>query len=315
MAMQQATSQSCILPIAGGKGGVGKSFVTASLGAFLAKLHQSVILVDLDLGAANLHTLLGLPPPKKGLHNYIDKSVSDLAAVAIPTTIPNLQLISSCHCTMEVANLHHQQKIKIINAVRRLAADYVLLDLGAGTHFNTLDFFLCDNQGIVTMTPEPTSIENTIRFIRSVTIRKLKQLIKQHEFHAIVRESVEQAQTGALNSPDIIERIIRYDPDKRSLMEQHLATFTFHLVVNQFRKTNDAQIGDKLRLVCGRHFYSGFDALGTIHYDDRVHDSILSRTLYVHKYPYTTAAVDLRNIAGEIINRMPSSPQAAEAAG
>jgi len=313
--MPQTPPSSTILPVAGGKGGVGKSFVAASLGAFLAKLHQSVILVDLDLGAANLHTLLGLPPPKTGLQQFIQKSASNLSEVAIPTAIPNLRLISSSLCTTEVANLHHQQKVKIINAIRRLEADYVLLDLGAGTHFNTLDFFLSDNQGTVVMTPEPTAIENTIRFIRSVTIRMLKQLIKQHEFHAIVRESVDMAQNGALNSPDIIERILRYDPGKKDLMQQHLSSFTFHLVINQFRKTNDARIGDKLKMVCGRHFYSGFDALGIVNYDDRVHDSILSRTLYVHKYPYTTAAVDLRNIAGEIINRTAHAQEPAKAAG
>ncbi|MFH1985609.1 MAG: P-loop NTPase [Pseudomonadota bacterium] len=308
-----ASSSPCIFPIAGGKGGVGKSFVSASLGAFLAKLHQSVILVDLDLGAANLHTLLGLSPPVKGLHQFLNKSVLDLASVAVPTAIPNLQLISSCQCSMEVANLYHQQKIKIINAIRRLKADYVLLDLGAGTHFNTLDFFLSGEQGIVVMTPEPTAIENTIRFIRSVTIRKLKQLIKQHEFHVIVRDAVDQAQKGALNSPDVIERILRYDPDKKDLMLRCLGEFTFQLTINQFRKTNDARIGEKLRMVCSRHFYSRFDCLGLINYDDRVHDSILSRTLYVHKYPYTTAAVDLRNIAGELITRAINTPLSAEA--
>lgn len=310
----QTASSTRIYPVAGGKGGVGKSFVSASLGAFLAKLHQSVIVVDLDLGASNLHTLLGLPPPVNGLHQFLQKSVPDLASTAVSTAIPGLRLISSCQCNMEVASLYHQQKIKIINAIRRLEADYVLLDLGAGTHFNTLDFFLSGNQGIVVMTPEPTAIENTIRFIRSATIRKLKQLIKQHEFTAIVHEAVDQAQKGALNSPDIIERILRYDPDKENLMQRHLSAFSFHLVINQFRKTNDARIGDKLQMVCSRHFYSPFDHLGIINYDDRVHDSILSRTLYVHKYPYTAAAVDLRNIAGELINRTVSNHQPVKAA-
>lgn len=304
---------SSIYPIAGGKGGVGKSFVSASLGAFLAKLHQSVILVDLDLGASNLHTLLGLAPPRRGLHQFLQKTVSDLAETTVPTPIPNLQLISSCQCSMEVANLYHAQKIKIINALTRLEADYVLVDLGAGTHFNTLDFFLCSPRGVVVMTPEPTSVENTIRFIRAATIRKLKQLIKQHEFHAIVREAVDNAQKGTLNSPDIIESILRYDPEKKALMAEHLKSFTFHLVINQFRKTNDAQIGDKLQMVCSRHFYSRFDCLGIVNYDDRVHDSILSRTLYVHKYPYTSAAVDLRNIAGELINRTVNTQISAKA--
>jgi flagellar biosynthesis protein FlhG len=298
------TTTATILPVAGGKGGAGKSFITASLGAFLAKQQKSVILIDLDLGAANLHTLLGLKPPARGLHELLRKKITDLHDVMVPTVIPNLHLISSCQCSMEVANLYHQQKLKIISSVQRLEADYVLLDLGAGTNFNTLDFFLAGRQGVLVLTPEPTSIENTIRFIRSVYIRRLKQLVKKHKFHAIVGESVDLAQRGIINSPDVIEAALQYDPDKKAMLKEELAGLEFRMILNQFRKVNDAGLGEKLQTVFNRHFYSHFDYVGMINYDDRVHDSISAKNLYVHKYPYTMAAVDLRNIANDLLTRM-----------
>ena len=52
----------------------------------------------------------------------------------------HLFLISSSTCSMEIANLFYAQKIKLINAIKKLPFDYVLIDLGAGTNFNTLDF-------------------------------------------------------------------------------------------------------------------------------------------------------------------------------
>ena len=56
--------EKCIHPIAGGKGGTGKSFLAASLGTILAKQGKKILLVDLDLGASNLHTFLGLRKPR-----------------------------------------------------------------------------------------------------------------------------------------------------------------------------------------------------------------------------------------------------------
>ena len=290
-----------IIPIGGGKGGAGKSFVTAGLGALLAKQRKKVLLVDLDLGASNLHTMVGLQPPDKGLHSFMDKSTAALEHTAVPTLIPNLFLISSARCSMEIANLYYQQKLRIIKAIHKLPYDFVFLDLGAGTNFNTLDFFLVSHTGIMVFTPEPTSIENTIRFIRTAYLRMLKALIKKHAFHSTVKESVELAYRGELNTPDIIDRILQYDPEKETLLRRSLARFRFNMILNQFRKTNDTTIGQKLKIVCNRHFYSVFEFLGNIGYDDRVHESVNLKNMFVNKYPYTETATDLKSITRELM--------------
>ena len=84
-----------IYPIGGGKGGVGKSFVVASLGALLARNGRTVALIDLDLGASNLHTFLGMPAPKDGLNRFLNKHAQTLDSTAVPTPVTNLFLISS----------------------------------------------------------------------------------------------------------------------------------------------------------------------------------------------------------------------------
>ena len=290
-----------IIPIGGGKGGAGKSFVTACLGALLAKQRKKVVLLDLDLGASNLHTLVGLQPPDKGLHDFMDKSATVLEHTAVPTLIPNLFLISSARCSMEIANLYYQQKLRIIKAIHKLPYDFVFLDLGAGTNFNTLDFFLVSHTGIMVFTPEPTSIENTIRFIRTAYLRMLKALIKKHAFHSTVKESVDLAFRGELNTPDIIDRILQYDPEKETLLRRSMARFRFNMILNQFRKTNDTTIGQKLKIVCNRHFYSVFEFLGNIGYDDRVHESVNLKNMFVNKYPYTETATDLKSITRELM--------------
>jgi flagellar biosynthesis protein FlhG len=290
-----------IFSIGGGKGGAGKSFVATSLGVFLARQRKRVVLVDLDLGASNLHTLVGVKPEGPGLHTFLSKSIPDLAKTAVPTPVPNLYLIGSAACSMEIANLYHQQKLKIIRAIRQLPFDIILLDLGAGTHFNTLDFFLSGREGVLVFTPEPTSVENSIRFIRAAYLRRLKQIVKADAFHDSVHEAMEMADAGLLNSPDVIERVLRHNPEKEGLMRKRLAGFTFRLVVNQHRKTNDPRLGGNLENVCSRHFYSRFRFMGCVSHDERVHDSVAARSLYVEKYPYTATATELKNIAHALL--------------
>jgi flagellar biosynthesis protein FlhG len=287
-----------IYPIGGGKGGVGKSFISASLGALIASSGRKVALIDLDLGASNLHTFLGMPAPDGGLDRFIDKTSQQLESVVVSTDIRHLDFISSCHCSMEIANLYHAQKIKLINSIKTLPYDYIFMDLGAGTNFNTLDFFLTAGKGIIVCTPEPTSIENAFRFIKAVYLRRLKQLIKQHPFDPLVKSKVLDKGSSTLSAQSIIDTVLKYDPEKESFLKERISRFQFKMILNQFRKNADPTLGDKIKIVCNRHFYSPFEILGRVQFDERVIDSIYARTLYVQEYPDTVTSMGLKQIAG-----------------
>jgi flagellar biosynthesis protein FlhG len=298
--MQPQISQ--IYPIGGGKGGVGKSFITANLGALLAKSGKKVVLIDLDLGGSNLHTLLGVNHQKGGLNRFLNKEVKHLENTAVPTFIENLFFIGSSLCSMEIANLLHAHKLKIINAIQKLSFDYILLDLGTGTNFNTLDFFLTSKQGIFICTPEPTAIENSFRFIKAVYLRKLKQIIKRHSFNSASKKAIMPSNYQGVISPDIIEIVLTYDPDREKSLRNHLSEFNFKFILNQFRKNLDPSMGDKIEDLCNRHFYSNFQFLGTVSSDVRIHDSVFSKKIFIHRYPYTPPAMDMKKIAEKIIN-------------
>ena len=297
-----------IYPIGGGKGGVGKSFIAASLGALIAKQGHNVVVIDLDLGASNLHTLLGMKSPKRGLNRYLDKTVRGLEGEAVPTIIPNLFFISSQHCSMEIANLLHAHKLKIISAIQKLPFDYILLDLGTGTNFNTLDFFLTSKEGFLIGTPEPTSIENFFRFINAVYFRILKQTLKRTEFHSAVKDTVTERSSETTGTHDILKIVSKYHPDKVTHLKNKLSEFKFKLILNQFRKNMDSTLGNKIETVCNRHFHSNFQFVGTIRYDGQIHDAVFSKTLYVQKYPHTQSSSDLKKVAEKITrNRKPTS--------
>src|SRR3712207_4022191 len=82
-------------------------------------------------------------------------------------------MISGAQDAIGVANIDATQKLGLLQRLTELDADYVVLDLGAGTSLHTIDFFLFADIGLVTLLPEPPSIENASRFIKSTYYRRL----------------------------------------------------------------------------------------------------------------------------------------------
>src|ERR1043165_6429481 len=128
-----------IIAVAGGKGGVGKSTIAANLALALGRLGHRVTLVDADLGAANLHTMFGLLNPTNGLAAFLDHSVETLNALKTRVCLPTLTLIPGTS-RPGAANLNKADKLRMIDAIARLDADCVIVDVGAGTSFNVVDF-------------------------------------------------------------------------------------------------------------------------------------------------------------------------------
>ena len=101
-----------ILPIASGKGGVGKSAVSVNVAVSLAQKGKKVILCDFDFGGANLHTLLGLKNNQAGMGNFIYRQIADLGSILQETGIENLQFIAGDCLFPGTANMDffHEEK-------------------------------------------------------------------------------------------------------------------------------------------------------------------------------------------------------------
>jgi len=286
-----------IYPVAGGKGGIGKSFITANLGWLLAKNKKKVLLIDLDLGSANLHTMLGIQEPGAGLSDFLNKKAT-LIETVISCQIPGLFLLSAKGGSMEAANLPYAQTQKVINMITKLPFDFILLDLGAGTNFNTLDFSLTSKEVILIFNPEPTSIESGIRFIETVYYRKLKQLFKHHRINTIVKSF--DKSTPSLT--DIINVLAADMKNNGRALFEILEKISFKLIINQTRNQKSSHIGEALLKLCQRHFYSRFELIGTLEHEEKIMDAIISKQLFVKGFPRSRATYDLLKIAQHLSN-------------
>lgn len=274
-----------IWAIGGGKGGVGKSLFAANVSICLALLGHKVVSIDLDLGGANLHTCLGVAIPEMTLSDYVTKKTSDLNDLITPTPVKNLSIISGAQDEVGMANLKYLQKTKLMNKLQKLDADYIIFDLGAGTTFNTLDFFIMAHKGILVVLPEPTSIENTYRFIKSMFHRKLSQAEDLLDIRPLINKAT-NAKLGESQSPaTLIERAIEIDPTLGQKLKHEINKLNPKLVINQVRTQADIDIGFSMKSICRRYFGVNMDFIGYLDYDAAVWQSVKKRRPLLMEFP------------------------------
>lgn len=275
-----------IWAIGGGKGGVGKSLVTANVGICLALMGYKVTAIDLDLGGANLHTCLGVQIPEYTLSDYLTKKVRSLRDLVTPTAIPNLSMISGAQDDLGVANLKQMQKSKILSHIHELDSDYILFDLGAGTAFNTLDFFITADKGILVVLPEPTSIENTYRFIKSAYFRRLKMIEELLDIQPLINQAMNAKMTpGQLTPADLVKKVIEINPEIGNKLKDEVAKFSPKLIMNQVRSQADIDIGFSIQSICKRYFGMNIDYVGYLDHDASVWQSVKKRRPLLMEFP------------------------------
>jgi flagellar biosynthesis protein FlhG len=292
-----------IWSLGGGKGGIGKSLLAASLGWQLSRMGKRVVLVDADLGGANLHTCLGLAhPPDITLGDFIRRRVERIEDVAVETGFTGLRLISGASDFLGAANIKYPQKVRVLNRIRSLNVDVVLMDLGAGTAFNIIDFFLISDVGLLMVVPEPTSIENAYRFIKSALYRRLRGVAATESVREIVESALDQKNPHGIKTPlDLLKAVEKEDKGAVEALREEMAAFHPRFVVNQVRQDADIPVGHQLVTACARHLGIQSTYAGFVHYDDTVWKCVRQRRLFMVESPGCTPAGEVAHLAGALI--------------
>jgi flagellar biosynthesis protein FlhG len=254
--------------LGGGKGGVGKSVIAALLAVALARRGRQVVAVDTDLGGANLHTLLGVPRPKRTLGEFLDRKVETLAETAVATGVDGLALISGARASLEVANLGFQDKTRLLRQLGHLDTDDVVLDLGGGTSFNVLDLFLCAHSGVVVVVAEPLAVEKTHHFLKAALLRKLDRGASGPRLRsalAAVTGSADRLDARSLR--ELATRVLLEDREAGTALLDEVASFRPALVVNCCDSDAHRRLGPAMAAACTDFFGSRVECLATLPFD------------------------------------------------
>ena len=156
-----------VLAVTSGKGGVGKTNVAANLALCLLACRKNVILLDADLGTANLDVVLGMKS-RRNLSQVISGRYR--LEEIIQTGPAGIRLVAGISGMAEIADLSEFQRQQLIQELTTLEhqADVIIVDTGAGISRNVLSF--CDgaDHTLVVTTPEPTSIADAYALIKSL---------------------------------------------------------------------------------------------------------------------------------------------------
>lgn len=180
-----------VMAITSGKGGVGKTNLAVNLALALADLGQRVIVVDADLGLANVEVLLGVSPPRTLFDClYRDR---DIREVLLPAP-GGIHFIAGGAGFLELAFLDRTRWQKLLEALPLLdsLADFVLLDTGAGLSKNVLFFLAAASEVVVVITPEPTSLTDGYSLIKV-----LDRLKVHREVLLVVNRAVSEREAAA----------------------------------------------------------------------------------------------------------------------
>jgi len=269
-----------LFPIASGKGGVGKSLLTANLGVSLAALGKSVILIDLDLGGSNLHTFLGVKNRNPGIGSLINKQADTLQSLVVPTRLPRLFLVPGDALLPGTANLPYFMKQRIIREIASLDADLVLLDLGAGSTFNTIDFFLTSPTGVLITTPETTAILNAYAFLKNTVFRALYRAFpsKGPERQAILEFLSRKIEGTQMSVASLVRLLEQSFPSTGGRAARILGDLLPRIVINMAESQQDLHVGAKLRDIVNRNLGISLDYIGFVHRDPAVARSVTLRT-------------------------------------
>lgn len=292
-----------IIPIASGKGGVGKTLVAANLAIALAQSGRRVILIDLDLGGSNLHLVLGVHVVAQSIGSFLGRKGQDFAELIQESGTPHLGFIPGDAEIPGLANLNSSQKRMLIRRIHALDADYVVLDLGAGTSQNILDFFLVSSSGLIVTAPTPTATVNAYLFLKNVVFRILQSsVVAKSPGEKFVRDLFKhRSSLQRIYMPEIAREIDKVDPESASRFRAAVQRFRPRVIMNMLEDPKDAETINRLRRSCRQYLDTELVHLGII-YRDELQDRALQSRLPILRYkPDSILSQAIYRIADKVI--------------
>ena len=254
------------LSVLSGKGGVGKSNISAALSFALADYGKRVVLIDADLGMANLDILCGVKNAKWNISHLLDGSRS-LSEVLVHFRVSGraekenggVALLPGGVGLKEIADMEEVELGRLFAALSGLdeTADYVIMDAGAGIHKGALSFAYASESTILVTTPEPTSIRDAYGVIKSLGAA---------------------AWEGGLGGAGLM------------------------LVVNMVNSSREAMdVAERIRLASMQFLGNAPVYLGYVLKDESIVRAVKNCRIFYRTDPNSNAGICVRNLAGELL--------------
>ena len=265
------------------------------------------MLADLDVGGADAHVMVGLLNPLLTLTDFLNHRIEHLDDLAQRLSIdPNLRIIPGTGDTLSTANMTYAQKKRLIRNFQNIRADVIIVDIGAGASYHTLDFFLMADHHITVATPDPTSVLDLYRFIKLAAIRRVLSMFMMRD---VMAEGLANRDYSSVE--EVLDVAGKTDESGRAFAETTLRAFQPTLVLN--RVSGRARVNVlQLRKLLKEYVGGDLTLLGEIPEDPAMEQAVRAYVPVVQHAPSSPAAVALAKTADALAQLLRgASPQAA----
>jgi len=247
---------------------------------------------------------MGIKNPPRTLNDFITRKFKSLEDICIDTEAKNLRLISGSSEVLSLANPHFSQKVKLINHFSRLDADYVVIDLGAGTSFNVLDFFLAAHEKIIVLTPEPTSIQNAYIFVRNAVYRRLSRLCsKSPSLQPLVKIAMDPNNEFKIRTVKELLQFIQESGGKDAAepLEKGIGEIRPVVITNMVRSNKEKNAGRIVQIVSEKYLMIQSTDLGSVSYDRQIFAMVSDMSPLIRLDQSSHAFANIYDVASKLL--------------
>jgi flagellar biosynthesis protein FlhG len=264
------------------------------------------VLADLDIGGADSHILFGLLNPPLTLTDFLNRRVERLDEVAQSLPVhPNLRIIPGTGDTLATANMAYSKKKRLIRHFQDIQADVIVVDIGAGTSYHALDFFLMADHHLAVATPDPTSVLDLYRFIKLAAIRRVLSMFLARD---VMAEALADRDFSSVE--EVLDVAGKTDEEGRRMATMTLQTFQPALILNRVSGRSRVNV-PQLRKLLKEYVGGDLTLLGEIPDDPAMEQAVRSYLPVVEHNPYSPAAMALGGVANALMQRLGSPPSQA----
>jgi flagellar biosynthesis protein FlhG len=293
MAKQIQSGAPKVWVVGGGKGGTGKTFLASSLGIYLSESRRKdVVLLDADLGGANLHSIFGIKQPKKSLTNFFEVQ-APLEELRIETGIKNLSLIAGDIHSLSADNIRFTQKKKLFRHIKQLNTRYVLLDVGGGSHYNIIDTFLFADKGIAVMTPDILAVENMYQFMKNVIYRKLRMTLRFYGFKGLAQNTWKKREIYKISNLRELLDFFKHFPETRDIIHEAFSELKIYLILNKVRSMHDIYLGASIKSTFLKYLGIDTQYVGFLEFDDSIWKSTRQQKPFLMNHAESRFATEI----------------------
>jgi flagellar biosynthesis protein FlhG len=291
-----------IIAIASGKGGVGKSFLASCLAMSLAALGGKILLVDADLGGANLHNFLGYKFPPTGLYNFLREKFK--IDEIITKTEVGIDFIAGSGDVLGMAHITKAERQRFIDRIAEFDYKYVILDLGAGTSYNMVDLFNLAAKKIMAMNSEPTAIENAYGFLKVAAYRYIERFLAADASFQDVSRRLRNKSVSYKGLDDVVQAVRDINRDKAEEIDEFAKNYKIGITLNMVRFKKELNVFYGFETVVKKYLKIQVEKLGFIPFDNKVGEAVRLMQPYYQNNRASAAAGCIDDIRDTLLKKM-----------